>query len=80
ELGKIVGQEEKTFARGCSTGMSAVHDMKTTGIFACTPQHWYQRNTEGTCMEGVEVDIQLNDDPFNEREIVESLVKLITTN
>jgi len=79
ELGTIVGQEEKTFARGCSTGMSLVHEMKTTGIFACTPQHWYQRNTEGTCMEGVPTDIQLSDDPFNGREIVDSLIKQLTS-
>jgi len=80
ELGKIVGQEEMTFARGCSTGMPLVHEMKTTGIFACTPQHWYQRNTEGSCMTGIPVDIQLSDSPFNKREIVEDLVKQLTSN
>lgn len=80
ELGKIVGQEERTLARGCSTGMSVVHDMPITGIFACTPQHWYQRNTGGSCFEGVEVDIQLNDNPFNEREIVEALVERLVSN
>ena len=79
ELGKIVGQEEMTFARGCSTGMPLAHEMKTTGMRAVTPQHWYQRNTEGSCMTGIPVDIQLPDDPFNEREIVDSLVRLLTS-
>ncbi len=69
------GTGRATFARGCSTGMSDVHDMPVTGIFACTPQHWYQRNTEESCMTGIPVDIQLPDNPFNEREIVDALVQ-----
>ena len=78
QLGKIVGQEARTFARGCSTGRFVYHEMKTSGLIAFTPEHWYQRNTEGSCMVGVEVDIQLSDDPFNEQEIVDSLVRQLT--
>ncbi len=78
QLGKIVGQEAKTLARGCSTGMFISHEMKTSGLDAFTPQHWYQRNTEGSCMTGIPVDIQLSDNPLNEQEIVESLVRQLT--
>ena len=80
ELGTIVGQEEATFARGCQTGMPLPHKMNTTGMRAVTPQHWYQRNTEGSCMTGVPVDIQLPDNPFNEREIVDAFVEQLTGN
>ncbi len=78
QLGKIVGQEATTYARGCSTGMPIPHEMKTSALLALTPQHWYQRNTEGSCMVGVEVDIQLSDNPFNEREIIDFLVQQLT--
>ena len=77
ELGTIVGQETETLARGCSTGMMVYHDMKTTGIKAFTPQHWYQRSTEGSCMTGIPTDIQLSDDPFNENQIVDLLIEKI---
>ena len=77
ELGTIVGQETETLARGCSTGMMVYHDMNTTGITAFTPQHWYQRSTEGSCMTGIPTDIQLSDDPFNENQIVELLIEKI---
>lgn len=80
QLGNIVGQEETTLARGCSTGMFIFHEMKTTAISAFTPQHWYQRNTEGSCMTGIPVDIQLPDSPYNEREIVESLIQQLMAN
>lgn len=75
QLGKIVGQEATTLGRGCSTGRFVFHDMKTSGLIAFTPEHWYQRNFKGSCMEGVKVDIQLSDSPYNKREIVDSLVK-----
>ncbi len=78
QFGKIVGQEARTYARGCSTGRFVNHEMKTSGLRAFTPEHWYQRNTGGSCMTGVEVDIQLPDSPYNEREIVDSLVQQLT--
>ena len=78
QLGKIVGQEARTLGRGCSTGRFVFHEMKTTGLIAFTPEHWYQRNIEGSCMEGVKVDIQLSDSPYNKREIIDSLVRQLT--
>ena len=74
-LGKIVNS---TAGRGCQTGMPKLHDMPVTGLRSFSPQHWYQRNTEGSCNDGIIADIELNDNPFNEREIVDSLVKRIS--
>ena len=54
--------------------------MKTTGIRAYSPQHWYNRNSDESAMEGVSIDIQLPDNPFNEREIVNALVQQLTAN
>ncbi len=48
--------------------------------YAFTPQHWYQRNTEESCMTGVAADIELSDNPFDEREIVNALVNKIMSN
>jgi len=74
-LGKIVGTQ--TAGRGCQTGMPQLHDMPVTGLVAFTPQHWYQRNTKNSCNDGVEADIELYDNPFDEMEIIESLIKQI---
>jgi C-terminal processing protease CtpA/Prc len=68
QLGVIVGQDSE--ARGCSTGMSAYHDMPSTGLVAFTPQHWYQRNIKQSCMSGVKADIRLIDNPFDSNEII----------
>lgn len=80
QLGKIVGQETKTYARGCQMGMPQDHEMKITNILAYTPHHWYNRNSDESAMEGISVDIQLPDNPFNEREIVDSLVQKLINN
>lgn len=74
-LGKIVGQE--TNARGCQTGMPRLHDMPVTGLRAFTPIHWYQRNTGASCYEGIMPDIELEDNPFDEREIIDALIQHI---
>ena len=75
QLGKIVGK--RTPARSCQTGMAVDHEMKTSGLVAYTPQHWYQRNSQESCMKGTEADIELADNPFDDREIVNTLVNMI---
>jgi C-terminal processing protease CtpA/Prc len=78
ELGQIVGKT--TEARSCSTGMPLYHDMPVTGLLAFTPQHWYQRNTTQSCIQGVKADIDLPEDPFNPDHLVDLLVEQITNN
>ena len=76
ELGTIVG--ERTFARSCQTGMSQYHNTTFSNLLTYTPQHWYNRNSGESCIEGVKADIKLKDNPYNEQAMIEELVSLIT--
>ena len=70
---------ERTFARSCQTGMSAYHHTEFSALLTYTLQHWYNRNSAESCIEGIKADIELIDNPYDEDAIVEQLVTLVTS-